>query len=621
MNEKKIFFLKSNPVCLEQHMDAGIFSREARANGYTVVDSPAHADKIIVLQCTFDAKHSGASDWLCKHWAATGKELVLAGCGQVCEDDPLADVECLRSPTACIWRQSEKSYASRTLAPQAVRFMVSSYKTLFGRLPETGRLTYYVSKAQSYVRSDSLYVRPCIGCKGSCTYCSIKGCRGNFWSFTLNQIGVAVSEETNDWRRMVVIGDDVGAWQDESGGGFPALLKFLGRLAAERPITVENLSPSWFSSGIKDFQESLSTVNLERICIPVQSAADNVLKRMARGYQAEEAFRLLHLVRCHAPQAHLSTHLVCGFPGETAEDHEQNVEFTLSGICDDVRVFAFSPQPNSLAESMTTQLPLSVIRRRYRDLTRACRIAAKSQKQVVRRYFSGVAQDYRDTFHRSKSFQERLEVAKVLIGETRYQCALDIGCGSGDYLPLLANIAEHVIAVDYSPAMIECAVGRHGDQFANVEYKCAEPRDLAEDLGADLLLVMGVLEYVDDPFSFLSDLRALAQTGAVMVLSYPNVWNPSRLRDKLLSRPLEFVSRRLGISIPKKVRERKTMSYTDAGYIKHTEFSQHKMARMLASAGFTTTASMDYSRKSFLGEELLGKTLLGSGIVIRARAI
>ena len=214
-----------------------------------------------------------------------------------------------------------------------------------------------------------------------------------------------------------------------------------------------------------------------------------------------------------------------------------------------------------------------------------------------------------------------MDIAKAFIGESKYHCAVDVGCGSGEYLPLLAAIADRVVAIDYSPTMVDVAVERYGDQLGNVEYRCAEPHCLAKELRADLLLVMGVLEYVDEPSLFLRDLRTLAKTGADLVLSYPNVWNPSRLRDRLFSQPIEFVARQLGLPIPESVRTRKKMSYTDAGYIRHTEFGQRKMARMLSSAGFMATTSMDYNRTTFLGMKSLGKALIGSSIVVRAKAI
>jgi len=54
--------------------------------------------------------------------------------------------------------------------------------------------------------------------------------------------------------------------------------------------------------------------------------------------------------------------------------------------------------------------------------------------------------------------------------------ALDVGCGSGAFTRLLARVAERVVAIDVSPAMISLARERSRDA-RNIEYICADFND------------------------------------------------------------------------------------------------------------------------------------------------
>lgn len=65
---------------------------------------------------------------------------------------------------------------------------------------------------------------------------------------------------------------------------------------------------------------------------------------------------------------------------------------------------------------------------------------------------------------------------------TRVACALDIGCGTGAFARALAERADHVLAIDLSPRMIERARARSA-AHSNIEYRVADL--LTDDLGAE----------------------------------------------------------------------------------------------------------------------------------------
>ena len=64
----------------------------------------------------------------------------------------------------------------------------------------------------------------------------------------------------------------------------------------------------------------------DKICnyldMPLQHASDSVLKSMRRGITQEKTGKLLTKIRSKVPNVAIRTTLICGFPGETEENHQ-----------------------------------------------------------------------------------------------------------------------------------------------------------------------------------------------------------------------------------------------------------------------------------------------------------
>jgi SAM-dependent methyltransferase len=83
--------------------------------------------------------------------------------------------------------------------------------------------------------------------------------------------------------------------------------------------------------------------------------------------------------------------------------------------------------------------------------------------------------------------QTRYARQHALVNDRRYARALDLGCGSGQFTRLLADVADHVVGVDIAQAAIDRAAvtcrGKHNVELrvANVmddDYSKAESWDL-----------------------------------------------------------------------------------------------------------------------------------------------
>lgn len=138
----------------------------------------------------------------------------------------------------------------------------------------------------------------------------------------------------------------------------------------------------------------------------------------------------------------------------------------------------------------------------------------------------------------------RFALTFEVLGDLAGKTVLDLGCGSGVYtIEALKRGASRVIAVDPAEAMLDMLRRRLvGGGF---ERRC----ELVEAAfpGVELepcehVIVMGVMDYIEDPAAFLNALRPLVLRSAA--ISFPSIhWFRTplrRIRYRLRNCPVSF---------------------------------------------------------------------------------
>jgi tRNA-2-methylthio-N6-dimethylallyladenosine synthase len=83
--------------------------------------------------------------------------------------------------------------------------------------------------------------------------------------------------------------------------------------------------------------------------LPLQSGSDRILSAMRRRHTRAEYLDLVTSVREAIPGLPLSTDLIVGFPGETAEDFDLTLDVVRRVRFQSMYSFKYSPRPNTLA--------------------------------------------------------------------------------------------------------------------------------------------------------------------------------------------------------------------------------------------------------------------------------
>ncbi len=118
------------------------------------------------------------------------------------------------------------------------------------------------------------------------------------------------------------------------------------------------------------------------------------------------------------------------------------------------------------------------------------------------------------------------------------RCALEVGPGSGVYLPALSRTAGRVLAVDRDEAHLEGARGARESCTAPVDVVLADLRSPPfRDGSVDLLLCSEVVEHVVPGPGLLDGLARVLAPDGEMILTTPQPFSPLELLGRIAFLP------------------------------------------------------------------------------------
>ena len=123
--------------------------------------------------------------------------------------------------------------------------------------------------------------------------------------------------------------------------------------------------PSGFPMDVLDVMAERDNV-CNYLDMPLQHGADQVLKNMRRGITREKTAKLLADIRSRVPGIAIRTTLICGFPGETEDDHKEMLEWVAESRFDRLGCFTYSHEEDTHAYNMEDDVPEEVKRRAWR---------------------------------------------------------------------------------------------------------------------------------------------------------------------------------------------------------------------------------------------------------------
>lgn len=359
----KIMFVSLG--CDKNLVDSEMMLGQLLEKGYEFTDDEEQAEAVVVNTCCFinDAKEESINTLLeMAELKKSGqiKALIAAGClaqrykEEIQEEIP--EVDAIIGTMAIDTIVEALSEALAGVAKNHYRDLAEAPVYGKKRVVTTGGHYAYLKIAE--------------GCDKHCTYCIIPKVRGKYRSVPMESLIKEARELAESGvRELILVAQETTLYGKDLYGkkSLPELLRKLAEIPGIYWIRILYCYP-------EEIDDELIAVMKEedKICkyldIPIQHAANTVLKRMGRRTSKEDLVDIIGKLRKEIPEICLRTTLISGFPGETKEDHEEMLAFVDELEFDRLGVFTYSQEEDTPAAIMDDQIDEEVKAERQAEL-------------------------------------------------------------------------------------------------------------------------------------------------------------------------------------------------------------------------------------------------------------
>ena len=321
------------------------FSEDMASLGYEPADSADDADIVVLNTCTVVETTEKRMLSRISELKRQGKRIVVTGC--------MAQVQ-----------------------PKRIRIRLPDSPIV--RFEEYGRFRDIVSESFGCQGSPVLLetgtdaILPIAqGCLGRCSYCITKFARGDLRSYPADDLLRRYDSFLEGGAREILItAQDTSSYGRDTGTDLPALIHSMLEREGDYRIRLGMTNPDSLARVSQGILELMDDERMYRfVHIPVQSGSDAVLGRMRRRYTVGQFMELVDELRSGCPDISIATDMICGFPGETDEDHAKSVDLIKELRADTVNITRFSARPGTDAASME-QVHGRISAERSAELTR-----------------------------------------------------------------------------------------------------------------------------------------------------------------------------------------------------------------------------------------------------------
>jgi ribosomal protein S12 methylthiotransferase len=237
------------------------------------------------------------------------------------------------------------------------------------------------------------YLKIAEGCNNKCSFCIIPDLRGLLVSRPIEEVPHHPPPLVQAGvRELLVISQDTSAYGSDlryraaNWRGTPYETRFIDLARGLGSLGV------WvrmhYVYPYPHVDEVIALMNegkvLPYLDIPFQHGSPSVLKRMKRPAHAVNTLDRIHAWRRQCPELTLRSTFIVGFPGETAAEFEELLQWLADAQLDRVGCFKYSPVEGAKANALGAHLPPEVQQERYeRFMELAQKISAERLQRRV----------------------------------------------------------------------------------------------------------------------------------------------------------------------------------------------------------------------------------------------
>ena len=267
--------------------------------------------------------------------------------------------------------------------PSLLYQVLTGTKRVFSTADEPGS----IAEGLPVVRSSSLkgWVSIMYGCNNFCTYCIVPYVRGRERSRLPEDIlAECVQLIASGCKEITLLGQNVNSYGKdlEQSVDFSDLLAQIAQLDGDFLIRFMTSHPR--DAGKKLFDTMAAYPKIaKQLHLPFQSGSSRVLKAMNRHYDREKYLELVDYAKQVMPDLVLTSDVIVGFPGETADEFEETISLIQQVRYDALFTFIFSPRAGTPAAEMEDPTPKEEKNARF---DRLCAVQNGISEEIHRDY-------------------------------------------------------------------------------------------------------------------------------------------------------------------------------------------------------------------------------------------
>lgn len=342
MSERKVHIITLG--CSKNTVDSEMLAGHLRANSMELATTIDDADTIVINTCGFiDAAKEESVNTILE--AAQLKQqgaidtLVVAGCLSERYGDEL-----------------------RAEIPEVDHFFgTEAYEGIIKALSPDLKYALHGERLVSTPQPYS-YLKISEGCDRPCSFCAIPLMRGKHRSIPADEV-VRQARGLVDGgaKELVLVAQDLTYYGLDIDGKrtLSDLLRRLSDESGAEWIRCMYAFPSGFPTDVLSVIRERENI-VKYLDMPLQHAADSVLKSMRRGITRSKTEDLLAMIRDEVPGITLRSTFILGYPNETEADVDELMDFLETVQLDRVGVFSYSQEDDTYAYILGDPIPSEV---------------------------------------------------------------------------------------------------------------------------------------------------------------------------------------------------------------------------------------------------------------------
>lgn len=223
------------------------------------------------------------------------------------------------------------------------------------------------------------------GCLGNCTFCKARLAKGKLFSYNTEDILKSIENDLNSGAKEIwITSQDCANYnldKENKKQQLPELLNKILALKHNFKLRLGMMDPNNVLPILDKLIEIYKHPKMYKFLhIPIQSASNKILKNMNRYYAIEQAENIINKFKKQFPDIVIATDIIVGYPTETNQDHEKNIEFIKKFKPDVLNISKMSIHKQTPAEKLKP-LNINIINKRTSELMEIHRQTTSENKK------------------------------------------------------------------------------------------------------------------------------------------------------------------------------------------------------------------------------------------------